>query len=248
MKLRNKIAVVTGASSGIGEGIAKRYAEEGAKVVIAARRKEKLKAVQCRVNGETAICACDVSDIKSIDYLVTFTRNTYNHVDILVANAGVTDFTHVRDVTETLFDKIININYKGLYFTVQRFLPIISKGASIILTSSIATKSGFYSHSLYSSSKSAVTQLGKNFAIDLGDDNIRVNTISPGPVDTPIFDIENTGDPDCKEKVKKLTPFGMFGKVTDIANLAVFLASDESKFMTGQDIVMDGGMSNLRKL
>jgi NAD(P)-dependent dehydrogenase (short-subunit alcohol dehydrogenase family) len=245
-KLYNKVAVVTGANSGIGFAIAKLYAQQGAKVVLAARREDKLKEAQKSIVGETAICACDVANLAAIENLMKFTKNQYGNVDILVACAGVTDFTHIKDVTEELFDNVVNINYKGVFFTVQRSLPILNKGASIILISSIAARMGFYAHSVYASTKAAVVQLAHSFAADLVADDIRVNAILPGPIDTPIFDEEHCGSASLKEKVRAMIPQKRFGTSDEVAELALYLATKESRFMTGQDIVIDGGVTTLR--
>jgi NAD(P)-dependent dehydrogenase (short-subunit alcohol dehydrogenase family) len=243
--LKNKVAVVTGANSGIGLAIAELFSMAGAKVVLAARREDKLKEAQEKLTNETAICLCDVSDITQLDNLFQFTKNTYGNIDILVANAGVSSRKHIKDVTEDDFDHLVATNFKGVFFTVQRALPVINNNASIILVSSVAAHKGDYARSLYSSTKSAVSQLACNFASDLVEENIRVNAISPGCIDTPIWDSAKSRPSSIEENYTRYIPQGRFGTSDEVARLALFLASDASSYITGQDIKIDGGFTNI---
>ncbi len=238
----NKVAVVTGGSSGIGLSIASRLNQEGARVVIFARDQKKLKTATDSLKNATSIQG-DVSKISDLDRLYQKTKTKLGGIDILIANAGIAEPRHLKEVDEHFFDEIVKTDYKGLYFTVQRALPFLNRGASIILISSMAAHITWPAHSVYSSVKAAVSYLAKSFSSDLIEDGIRVNAISPGFVDTPMYDELKKSSPETFITLANNIPLKKFASVEDIANLALFLASPKSSYIIGSDIVIDGGVS-----
>jgi NAD(P)-dependent dehydrogenase (short-subunit alcohol dehydrogenase family) len=222
--LLGKIAVITGGSSGIGLAIAKRYVESSAKVVLAARDEAKLELAKKALGDSVDIFPCDVSNLSQLDQLYDFVKQQHGHIDILVANASVQFNLMVQDVTEENFDLVTDINYKGLYFTVQKGVKLMTKGGSVILMSSIAAHNGYQCNSVYAASKAATSQLGKNFAADLLNQKIRVNVISPGCIQTPLWDKVKKVIPDIVEKYSAaLIPAERFGEPNEIAELAHYL-------------------------
>ncbi len=242
-RLKDKVAVITGGNSGIGKGIAKRFLEEGAKVVIFGRNAEKLKQTKSELSEDVLAIQGDVVNTEDLYNLFNETSSHFGKIDILVANAGVAKGVHLKDITEDDFDYMVNINYRGLFFTVRYAIEYMNDDASIILMASIAGHIGIKSHSIYSSTKVATTKLAKNFAYDLSDRGIRVNSISPGYIETPIFATRLAADHDfLKTKATKI-PLKKIGTPKDIANAALFFASEESSYITGTDLIIDGGLS-----
>lgn len=238
---KDKVVVITGGNSGIGRAMAHKFNAQGAKVVIFGRDQTRLDAMLNTLENSIAVQG-DVKKISDLDKLYQTVKNAFGRIDVLVANAGCGASYHVSDVTEAAFDEVIDTNFKGTYFTVQRAVPLLNKGASVILISSIAAHIGWPSHSLYSASKAAVSQLVKNFASDLIDDGIRVNAISPGFTDTPIFDSTKSTNPQYVENRSKDLPMGRFAKPEEIADAALFLSSENGAYIVGTDLVVDGGM------
>jgi NAD(P)-dependent dehydrogenase (short-subunit alcohol dehydrogenase family) len=247
-KLDSKIAVVTGGSSGIGLAIAERFIKEGAKVYITGRRKAELDTAANRLGEKAKPVQSDVSDLDSLDKLFTRVKEAEGRLDILVANAGVIASSNILDAVEDHFDSMFNINVKGTYFTLQKAIPLMGMGGSIILVSSCFATKGLPSHSVYNATKAAVRSLVRTAAAELLGSGIRVNTLSPGPVDTPIIDGQ-VGSPEAAEEFRKqaasVVPLGRIGRPEELAAAALFLASDESSFSTGTDLVVDGGMTQL---
>lgn len=240
-KLKDKIAVITGGSSGIGLGCARRFTEEGAKVVIFGKDSRKLEKAKELIGKNIETVSGDVRDISDLDRLFKFTSEKFGKVDILLANAGVVVQSHVMDVTEELFDQVVGINFKGVFFTVKQAIPYLDEHASVILTSSGAAHNGPFNLSLYSSVKSAVSQLARCFASDLFPRKIRVNAISPGCFDTEIFKELNE---EQLLGLKQTVPLKRFGDVyNELTPLFLYLASDDSKFMNGSDLIIDAGAS-----
>lgn len=247
-KLDSRIAVVTGGSSGIGYAIAERFIKEGATVYITGRRMAELEAAARALGPGARPIRGDVSDLDSLGRLFASIREEQGRLDVLVANAGVIASSTIREASEEHFDSMFDINVKGTYFTVQKALPLMQSGASIILVSSCLARKGYPGHSVYNATKAAVRSLVRTAAAELLGDGIRVNTLSPGPVDTPIIEAQ-TGSPEAaqafREQAATHVPLGRIGRPQELAAAALFLASDESSFSTGIDLVVDGGMTQL---
>src|SRR3990167_197854 len=240
----NKVAVITGGNSGIGQAIAEKFNQYKAKIAIFGRNQTTLHAVKKTLHHAIAIQG-DIKKIIDIERLFKDTERAFGKIDVLVANAGVASRRHIQDVDEAFFDDMVDTNYKGIFFTVQRSLPYLKDGASIILISSIASHFIIQRHSVYSSAKAAVTTLARGFSADLLERGIRVNAISPGFIDTPIFDSIKKVDPEYMIKRNKKIPIGCFGQSMDIAEVALFLASPQSSYMVGVDMTVDGGVSEI---
>ena len=243
MRLRNKVAVITGGSSGMGLETAKLFASEGAKVVIVGRSLDKLKNAEKEVSqhGEVLAIQCDVSNLNDLDNLYQQVENKYSKIDVLFANAGIGDFTPATEVTEADFDKLVSINFKGVFFTVQKALKIFNDNGSIILNASWLGHRGVETCSVYGATKAAVISLAKTFSNELADRGIRVNSISPGFIRTPILDKIGMDEEKIEQRKKKI-PAGRWGKPEEIAKTVLFLASNESSYILGQDIAIDGGI------
>jgi NAD(P)-dependent dehydrogenase (short-subunit alcohol dehydrogenase family) len=247
-KLSGKIAVVTGGNSGMGLATARLFAEQGAKVIITGRRQKELdEAVESiGENGEGVLG--DVANLSDLDKLHDHIKAKYGRVDIVFANAGVGSLAPMGQVTEEQFDHTFDINVKGLFFTVQKLLPLIPEGGSIILNASIAANKGMEAFSVYSASKAAVRSFARTWTSDLKARKIRVNAISPGPIDTPIFGKTGLTEEQVegfKAGMLQTIPLGRIGHVDEIAKPALFLASDDSSFISGIELTVDGGLAQV---
>lgn len=242
-RLQGKVAVVTGGNSGIGKGIAASFYKEGAKVVILGRNKETLDQASKEMDNKILAMQGDVTNSEDLKKLYKTTLSEYGKIDILVANSGVAERIPLEKVREKDFDYMVDINYRGAFFTVQYALEYLNNNASVILIASCAAAVTIKSHSVYSSTKAALVKLAKNFAFDLSDRLIRVNSISPGFIETPIFGKRLESDPDYLKNKGKNIPLKRIGEPEDIANAAVFLGSDEASYITGIDLLVDGGLS-----
>jgi NAD(P)-dependent dehydrogenase (short-subunit alcohol dehydrogenase family) len=244
-KLDNKIAVITGGSSGIGLATAHRFIEDGAKVVITARNQEALDAAVAELGERGTGIHGDVANLEDLDRLFAQVQEKFGRVDILFANAGIAPFMPFEAVKEEHFDHLFNINVRGLFFTVQKALPLLSEGASVILNASVVAQSGLPNTSVYSATKAAVRSLGRTLAAELSPRGIRVNVVSPGLIETPLVGKLGLSKEELKvfgAKIVQQTPLGRPGKPQEIAATAAFLASDEASYFTGADLVADGGM------
>ena len=246
MKLQNKIAVITGGSSGIGLATAKELKQNGARVVIVGRNAEAVNKAASELGGDTLGVTADVLHIADIERAFQTIREQTGRVDILFVNAGIARFAPVADATEAMFDAITDTNFKGAYFTIHSALPLMPDGASIVLTSTTAVHFGMLGASIYAAGKAALNSLAKTLAIELASRRIRINVISPGPIATPIFD--KMGMPkealdQLAGEIQRQVPLNRFGEPVEIAKGVLFLASEDSSFMTGQEMVVDGGMS-----
>lgn len=242
--LRGKVAVVTGGSSGIGLAIAKRFVDEGAYVFIVGRRKAELDKAVAEIGQNIAAIRADVSTLADIDRLYVEIAAKKAKLDIVVAAAGVAEIVPTAMVTPDHFDKTFNINTKGAYFTVQKALPIINDGGSVILIGSGAWLRGFSGYSTYAATKAALRSFVRTWTSEFKDRKIRANIISPGPVDTPIIDAQfasKEAADGAREWFKSLIPLGRLGRPEEIAAAALFLASEESSYVLGNDLVVDGG-------
>jgi NAD(P)-dependent dehydrogenase (short-subunit alcohol dehydrogenase family) len=248
-KLEGKVAVITGGSSGIGLATAKRFLEEGAHVVITGRRETELKQAASAINGNVTTVVGDVSRLEELDRLYAVVQEKHGHIDILFANAGAGKIAPLAAATEAHFDQIFDVNVKGLFFTVQKALPLFNDGGSIILTSSVSNVLGLPGFSAYAASKAAVRNFARAWTLELKDRKIRVNTVSPGPTDTPALHTTTGLTPEQAEQAAgqfaAQIPMGRRGKPEEIAAAVLFLASDESSFVTGVDLAVDGGMAQV---
>lgn len=247
-KLQDKVAVITGGNSGIGLETAKRFVQEGAKVVITGRRQKELDEAVKYIGSNVIAIQSDVSNLKDLDRLYQAVKEKYGKIDIIFANAGIAQFASIDGATETHFDQHFNINVKGLFFTVQKALPLLREGGSIILNSSIAAFIGEPGLSVYSATKAAVRSFARTWTQDLKDRKIRVNTLSPGPIQTPI--LSNLGLTeqqlaDFKTQTLHDVPLGRMGTPDGIAKAVVFLASDDSSYITGINLCVDGGLAQV---
>lgn len=245
-KLHDKVALVTGGSSGIGFAIAQRFIDEGAKVYITGRRSVELKAAAGRLGVKAKAIQGDVADLGSLDRIFKTFGQSNKRLDVLVANAGVIASSLIADASEGHFDNMFGINVKGTYFTMQKALPFMGEGSSVILVSSCLATKGMPGHSVYNATKAAVRSFVRTAAAELLASGIRVNTLSPGPVDTPIIEGQ-VSSPEAAEEFRQQAashvPLGRIGRPEELAAAALFLASDESSFSTGTNLVVDGGMT-----
>ncbi len=247
-RLENKVAVITGGNSGMGLAAAKLFQAESAKVVITGRRQDALDAAIAEIGGDAIAIRSDAANLDDIAALYDNVKATYGRIDVLYLNAGIGRFGPAAAVTEETFDEVIGVNLKGVFFNVQHALPLLSDGASVILTTSIAVQKGFPETAIYSASKAAVRSLARTLATELVDKNIRVNALAPGSIDTPIFENLGMSTEDAKETkafFESIIPMKRLGEVEEIAKPALMLASDDSSFMTGFELVVDGGVTEL---
>ena len=247
-RLEGKVAVVTGGNSGIGLATAKRLQEEGAKVAIAGRSRKTLDdAVRAIGNGVVAVQA-DVAKLTDVDKLYAEVSKKLGKIDVLFVNAGVAKFAPLSETSESGYDEVFNINIKGAYFTIQKALPFLNDGASIILNTSVVDSKGFEGASAYSATKAALRSLARTAAAELVGRGVRVNAVAPGPIVTPI--IERTGLPKeaidqfVKETVAKV-PMKRFGQPEEVAGAVAFLASQDASYITGVEINVDGGLGQI---
>jgi NAD(P)-dependent dehydrogenase (short-subunit alcohol dehydrogenase family) len=247
-KLEGKVAVVTGGNSGIGLATAKRFVAEGAYVFVTGRRQPELDAAVREIGQNVMGVRGDVSDLADLDRLYATVKAKTGRIDILFANAGTAELAPLGAISEEHFDKIFNTNVKGVLFTVQKALPLMPDGGSIILNASIVASTGNPAFSVYSATKAAVRSFARTWILDLKERTIRVNAISPGPINTPGLDglaqTEGVGE-QLKASLTAGVPLGRFGTPDEIARAAVFLASDDSSFITGTELFVDGGAAQI---
>src|SRR5205809_6741858 len=247
-KLESKIALVTGGNSGIGLATAKRFVNEGAYVFITGRRKPELDTAVKEIGRNVTGVQGDVSNLGDLDRLFGQIRQEKGKLDIVFANAGVATFAPVGTISEEFYYSIFDINVKGLLFTVQKALPLLPDGASIILNASIVGSKGLPSNSVYSATKAAVRSFARTWTTDLKARRIRVNAISPGPIDTEglreLLGSAETGE-QRKKMISTTVPLGRFGRPEEIAKAVVFLASDDASYITGVELFVDGGFAQV---
>jgi NAD(P)-dependent dehydrogenase (short-subunit alcohol dehydrogenase family) len=248
-KLEGKVAVITGGNSGIGLATAQRFVAEGAYVFITGRRQSELDAAVKLIGKNVTAVQGDVSNLADLDRLYAAVKQQKGHIDIVFANAGSGEFAPLGAISEEHFDKIFNANVKGLLFTVQKALPLLKDGSSIILNASIVASIGAPAFSVYSASKAAVRSFARTFTSDLKDRKIRVNAVSPGVIPSPGY---RSSLGMTEEQVKQYAdsaagdiPLGRVGTLDEIAKAVSFLASDESSYVTGIELAVDGGMTQV---
>jgi len=247
-KLEGKVALITGGNSGIGLATAKQFVNEGAYVFITGRREAELAAAKKQIGKNVIAIQGDVSNLDDLDRLFAQIKKERGKIDIVFANAGVARYAPLGTITEDFFDSIFDINVKGVLFTVQKALPVLRDGGSIILNASIVGSKGLSSNSVYSATKAAVRSFARTWTTDLKDRRIRVNAISPGPIDTPglseLLASSETGE-QRKKMISTTVPLGRFGRPEEIAKAVVFLASDDASYITGVELFVDGGFAQV---
>ena len=247
-RLTGKVAVVTGGNSGIGLATAKQFHAEGAKVVITGRDQKTLDEAVKTIGGDVIAVRGAVSKLAHLDKLYKTVEEKFGKIDVLFANAGIAKFAPFAQSTETLFDETFDVNVKGVYFAIQKALPLLNDGASIIINASVASESGVAGASVYSATKAAVRSFARTLTTELVDRGIRVNVVSPGPITTPIFG--RTGLPqeaidDFARGIVSKVPMKRFGKPEEVADTVLFLSTPESSYITGVEINVDGGLGQV---
>ncbi|GLH80347.1 oxidoreductase [Bradyrhizobium sp. SSBR45G] len=247
-RLSGKIALVTGGTSGIGLATAKLFAEEGAFVFVSGRRPAELETAVAAIGPNAKGIQGDIANPEDLDRLFDEIKRTKGRLDVLFANAGLGEFAPLGSITEAHFDKIFGVNVRGSLFTVQKALPLMGEGASIVLNASIAAIKGIPAFSVYAASKAAIRSFARGWSVDLRDRKIRVNVVSPGTVPTPAYDKFGMTDDQMAEFLKghsDVAPVGRVGRPSEIAEAVLFLASDNSSFVNGAELFVDGGAAQV---
>jgi len=242
--LEGKVAVITGGNSGIGHAAAKELKAQGAQVIITGRRQEAVETAAEQL-GVTGLVA-DQGSVHTIGQLAAIVGEQYGKVDMVFINAGIVGGASIETATEEVFDQVININYKGAYFTLSKFIPLLNDGATVVFLSSNTASMHGANASVYSSSKAALNSVMKAAAIELAPRKIRVNSVSPGPTQTEILNklgLDEEARKNLDEWILERVPLKQFGEADDVAKMVAYFSSDAAKFITGAEIVMDGGMS-----
>jgi NAD(P)-dependent dehydrogenase (short-subunit alcohol dehydrogenase family) len=247
-KLEGKTALVTGGSSGIGLATAKQFVNEGAYVFITGRREPELAAAVKEIGRNITAVRGDVSNLDDLDRLFAQIKREKGRLEIVFANAGVAQYAPLGTITEEFYDALFNINVKGLLFTVQKALPLLPDGASIILNASIVASKGLGANSVYSATKAAVRSFARTWTTDLKERRIRVNAVSPGATDTPGLNDLLASTETGQQRLKMIStsvPLGRLGTPDEVAKAVVFLASDDSSYITGTELFVDGGFAQV---
>ena len=245
-RLDGKVALVTGGSSGIGLAAAERMVAEGASVVLVGRREQELALAATKLGSGARGISCDVSKLEELDRLFKALSDEGRRIDILFANAGIAENGALGSITEEQFDRMFDINVKGTVFTVQKALPLLVDGASIILTGSVVGSKGFPNRSVYSATKAVMRSFARTWTADLKARRIRVNVVSPGTTDTPgLQRLTGLNSTQLDEALRDRAPLGRIGHPEDVAAAVLFLASEESSFVTGIELFVDGGLAQL---
>jgi len=247
-KLENKVAVITGGNSGIGLAIAKEFVAEGAYVFITGRRQSELDKAVKEIGSNVTAVQGDVSNLNDLDRLYKTVKAEKGTVDVLVANAGIVELSTLAEATPEHFDKIFNTNARGVFFTAQKALPLMKNGGRIVLVSSGLHSKGLPQYGAYSATKAALRSFARTWAMELKDLQIRVNTLSPGPINTPIIGAQfptPEAEVQGREFFKSIVPLNRIGDPEETAKAALFLASDDSSYITATDLVVDGGLTQV---
>jgi len=238
--LKDKVAVITGGNSGIGYATAKALTENGAKVIITGRRKEAVEKAASELNVSGLLA--DQSNLSDIERLASEVKERFGKVDILLINAGITKFAPIELMTENVFDEIMNVNFKGAYFTLSKFIPVLNDNASVVLLSSTSATISPQNASVYAASKAAINAVMKIASLELASRKIRVNAVSPGPVATEIMNKIGL-DTHLEKQLINSIPLSRLGKADEVADLITYLSSDNASFITGSNFLIDGGQS-----
>lgn len=241
-KLAGKVAVITGATSGMALATAKLFVEEGAYVFITGRRPQQLDEAVRAIGRNVTGVQGDAANLADLDRLFETVRREKGHLDVLFASAGQGEFAALGEVSEEHFDKTFDLNVRGVLFTAQKALPLLRDGGSIILNGSVAASKGFPGFGVYSASKAALRAFARSWTLDLKARNIRVNVLSPGPIDTALF---QTIPKENQEQFRSLIPRGKVGQPEEIASAALFLATSDASFVTGGELLVDGGVAQI---
>ena len=247
-RLKEKVVVITGGNSGIGLATAKLFQAEGAIVIITGRRKEAVDAAVKEIGGACKGIVSDTGNLDEIARLYEQIQQSGFKIDVLFLNAGIAIFGPFETIDEAAFDAMVNVNFKGLFFNIQKAASILNDGASIIINSSIADQKGFPNTNIYGATKAAVRSLARTLSTELLERNIRVNSLAPGPIDTPIFNkvgVPTENVQEMKDNFAGQNPMKRMGSPDEIAKSALFLACDDSSYITGIDLTVDGGMTQL---
>lgn len=247
-KLDGKTAIITGGSSGIGLATAKQFIAEGARVIITGRRQVAIDAALKILGNDALGIQGDLGDLADLDQLAATAKDHFGRLDIVFANAGINEPGPFDQVTEASFDRVFRTNVKGLFFSIQKLLPLLNDGAAIILTGSTASQRASDGYSVYAGTKATVRAFARNWALDLKDRGIRVNVLSPGPTKTPMveslgLDAQQMAELDAA--IAGMIPLGRWGQPEDLAKAALFLASSDSSFITGSELFVDGGLAQI---
>jgi NAD(P)-dependent dehydrogenase (short-subunit alcohol dehydrogenase family) len=247
-RFKGKVAVVTGGNSGIGLGVAKAYAQEGAQVAITGRNKNTLEAAAKEIGDGTLAIQSDAGNLAEIEAAMKKINERFGRIDALFVNAGVGRFVPFEQITEKFFDETVDINMKGVFFTVQKAIPLMSKGSAIVLNASINAHLGMPGTTVYGATKAAVVNMAKTLSADLLEKGIRVNVISPGPITSALLTRDGITQEklqETKDWIQSKVPIKRFGTPEEIAAAVLYLTSPESAFVVGTELIIDGGMSTL---
>lgn len=245
-RFEGKVAMVTGGNSGIGLAAAKAFAREGAQVAVTGRDERTLKNAQKEIGSGALAIRADAARIADLDAAMAKVRDQFKRIDALFVNAGIGKFVPIAEVTEAMFDEIVTINLKGAFFTVQKALPLMARGSAVVLNASINAHIGLPGTTVYGATKAAVVNMAKTMSADLAERGIRVNAVSPGPVETPIFGragISSEQSRQTKEWLQNQTLVKRMAEPEEIAEAVLYLSSDVSSFVVGTELVIDGGMT-----
>ena len=244
MRFKDKVVVVIGGNSGIGLASAIEFANEGAKVVISGRNQTTIDAAAKEIGADVLAVKSDVSDLTQLDSLMAQVKEKHGHIDVLFVNAGIGSFKPIAEIDEAYWENMIGINLKGPFFAAQKALPLMLSGGAIIFTSSIGHVKGIPGNSVYAASKAGLRALTRNIGAEVVERGIRVNCMSPGPIETPLFN--RSGIPEealvgLKQSITDSVPMKRFGTAQEVAKTVLFLASEDSSYVTGVDLFVDGG-------